>query len=539
MRGAGAAARAVERIGAAVFHVASFERREVRRNQVAPFTTATLQQEASRRLGFGVRRTMRLAQALYEGVELDGAAAGLITFMRTDSTALSKGARTAARNIVRERFGGAYLPARARTSRSGARHTQEAHEAIRPTDFSLAPESLAGRIGEDAAALYALVWQRAVASQMAAARVERARVELASEAGDVALAATGERTVFEGFLRVWREGVDEDGGAVERERPLPEMAQGERVFVAEARRERRSTRPPARYTEAGLVRRLEELGIGRPSTYAAIVGVLRERGYAVLYRRRFVPTERGRMVTAFLETWFARWVAEGFTTCMEADLDRVAGGEAAGEAVLGAFWGAFEEALGRAEGLKHEEVRAAIERALEVWLFGPAGQPEQRSCPSCAEGRLSLKFGRFGPFVGCARYPECRYTRPLARDPADDGAGPVALGTDPETGLALTLRTGRYGRYVQRGEDAESAQAARGTVPMGMEAHEITPEVARAVFALPRTVGTHPDTGKAILAGIGRYGPWLKHGAAYVALPEDEDVLTVGLNRAVMLVDTA
>ena len=539
LRGAETAQGAVERIGAGVFHVASFERGEVRRNPVLPFTTATLQQEASRRLGFGVRRTMRLAQALYEGVVLDGRAAGLITYMRTDSAALSKGAAAAARRVVRERFGADWLPSKARVVRSGARNSREAHEAIRPTDFSLAPESLAGRIGKDEAGLYALVWQRAVASQMAAARVERTRVELASEAGDIVLAATGERTVAQGFLRVWREGGDEDGGAVERERPLPEMDEGERAFVAEARRERRFTRPPPRYTEAGLVRRLEELGIGRPSTYASIVGVLRERGYAVLYRRRFVPTERGRVVTAFLETWFARWVAEGFTTRMEADLDRVAGGAVAGEAVLGAFWGDFEGALGHAGGLKREEVRAAVERALEVWLFGPAGQPEKRSCPSCAEGRLGLKFGRFGPFVGCARYPECRYTRPLARDPADDGAGPVALGTDPGNGLALTLRTGRYGRYVQRGEDGKDPQAARGTVPMGMEAHEITPEVASALLALPRTVGTHPETGKDILAGVGRYGPWLKHGAAYLPLPEDEDVLAVGLNRAVMLVDTA
>ena len=538
LRGAETAQRAVERIGVGVFHVASFERGEVRRNPVLPFTTATLQQEASRRLGFGVRRTMRLAQALYEGVVLDGRAAGLITYMRTDSAALSKGAAAAARKIVRERFGADWLPAKARTLRSGARNAREAHEAIRPTDFSLTPESLAGRIGEDVAGLYALVWQRAVASQMASARVERTRVELTSEAGDIQLAATGERTVFDGFLRVWREGGDEDG-AVETDRPLPEMDEGERAFVAEARRERRFTRAPARYTEAGLVHRLEELGIGRPSTYAAIVGVLRERGYAVLYRRRFVPTERGRVVTAFLETWFARWVAEGFTTRMEADLDRVAGGAVAGEVVLGAFWGDFEGALASAGGLKREEVRAAVERALEVWLFGPAGRPEKRSCPSCTEGRLGLKFGRFGPFVGCARYPECRYTRPLARDPADDGAGPVSLGADPETGLALTLRTGRYGRYVQRGEDGKDPEAARGTVPMGMEAHELTPEVARALLALPRTVGTHPETGKAILAGIGRYGPWLKHGATYLPLPEDEDVLTVGLNRAVMLVDTA
>ena len=315
------------------------------------------------------------------------------------------------------------------------------------------------------------------------------------------------------------------------------MAEGERVFVAEVRPQQRFTRPPPRYTEAGLVRRLEELGIGRPSTYASTVGVLRERGYAVLYRRRFVPTERGRVVTAFLEACFPHWVAYGFTGEMEADLDRVAEGAAAWKEVLHGFWGGFEGALEAAGGLKREEVRAAVERALETWLFGPPGQQEKRSCPSCGEGRLGLRFGRFGPFVGCGRYPECRYTRSLARDPADEGGGPVALGTDPGTGLALTLRSGRYGRYVQRGEAGKDAEAARGTVPMGMETHEITPEVARALLALPRTVGVHPETGRTILAGIGRYGPWLKHGAAYLPLSEDEDVLAIGLNRAVVLVD--
>ena len=537
--GAEAAARAVERIVAGVFRVAALEREEARRDPVPPFITSTLQQETSRRLGFGVRRTMRLAQTLYEGVELDGAAAGLITYMRTDSVAMAKSAATAARKVVRERFGADFLPAKARALRSRARKAQEGHEAIRPTDFSRTPESLAGRIAEDQANLYALIWQRAVASQMAAARLDRARVEIASESGDVALEATGSRIVFEGFLRVWREGGDEDGGALESERPLPEMAQDERAFVAEARPERRFTRPPRRYTEAGLVRRLEELGIGRPSTYASVVGVLRERGYAVLYRRRFVPTERGRVVTAFLETWFARWVADGFTGEMEADLDRVAGGAAAWKGVLRGFWGDFAGALERAGGLKREDVRAAVESALETWLFGPVGRAERRSCPACAGGTLTLKFGRYGPFVGCSRYPACRYTRPLARDPADDGAGSVALGNDPETGLALTLRSGRYGRYVQLGEDGKGPKAARGTVPMAMEAREITPEVARALLDLPRAVGTHPDTGKPILAGIGRYGPWLKHGAAYVPLPEDEDVLAIGLNRAVMLVDTA
>ena len=534
------AAQAAKRIRTGVFHVASVERGEVRRNPVPPFTTSTLQQEASRALGFGVRKTMQIAQTLYEGVDLDGETAGLITYMRTDSVALSKSATAAARKIVRAGFGPDYLPPKARVFRSRARNSQEAHEAIRPTDLARTPESLAGRLDEDAAGLYALVWKRAVASQMTPARLDRVRVELESETGDIVLAATGARTVFDGFFRVYREGRDEDGACVESEDPLPAMAQGERAFVTEVRPEQRFTRPAPRYTEAGLVRRLEELGIGRPSTYAAIVGVLRERGYVVLYRRRFVPTERGRVVTAFLETYFARWVAYGFTTELEADLDRVAEGATAGTGVLRSFWGAFEGALERAGGLKRDEVRAAVERALEVWLFGAGGQPEKRACPSCAEGELCLKLGRYGPFVGCSGYPDCRYSRPLATDPADDAGGrePVALGADPDTGLALTLRRGRYGRYVQRGEVGKDPQAARGTVPMGMEAHEITPEVARALLALPRTVGVHPDTGKTILAGIGRYGPWLKHGATYVSLHEDEDVLGVGLNRAVMLVDT-
>ena len=526
--GAGAAAaRAVERIGAAVFRVSVLKRDEVRCDPVAPFTTSTLQQEASRRLGFGVRRTMCLAQALYEGVELDGRAAGLITYMRTDGAALSKGAADAARRIVRERFGAKWLPAKARVVRSRAQRPRGARG--HPADGLLPYTGVRRRAHRPGRG-------GALRAHLAARRGEPdGRGEVRPGAGRARLGERGHRA--RGHGRADR--VRRVPAGMARGRRRGRRRGGERAFVAEAQRERRFTRAPARYTEAGLVRRLEELGIGRPSTYAAIVGVLRERGYAVLYRRRFVPTERGRVVTAFLETWFARWVAEGFTTRMEADLDRVAGGAVAGEAVLGAFWGDFDEALERAGGLKREEVRAAVERALEVWLFGPPGQSEKRSCPSCAEGRLGLKFGRFGPFVGCARYPECRYTRPLARDPADDGDGPVALGTDPETGLALTLRTGRYGRYVQRGEVGKDPRAARGTVPMGMEAHEITPEVARALLALPRTVGTHPETGKDILAGIGRYGPWLKHGAAYVALPEDEDVLTVGLNRAVMLVDTA
>ena len=497
--GTGARAEeAARRIREGAFEVAKLERDTVRRNPVPPFTTATLQQEASRRLGFGVRKTMQLAQALFEGVALDGETTGLVTYMRTDSVALSKGAVSAARKIVRERFGKDYLPRKARVFRSRARNAQEAHEAIRPTDLARTPEALEGRLGEDQAALYALVWRRAVASQMAAARLDRVRVALATAGGDVVLAASGSTTRFDGFLRVYREEGGEEGAGTGPERALPAMAEGERAFVTEARSAQRFTRPPSRYTEADLVGQLEELGIGRPSTYAVIVGVLRERGYAVLYRRRFVPTERGRVVTAF-------------------------------------FAGAVEAA----RELRREDIRDALGSALERYLFAAAGEPVERACPACADGELMLKLGRFGPFVSCTSFPDCRHSRPLSGDPAEreEARRPVVLGADPETGLALTLRRGRYGRYIQRGDDEGKTKALRRTVPASMEADEITPELARALLALPRIVGVHPETGKTIRAGIGRYGAWLKHGATYVPLPDDEDVLAVGLNRAVALVD--
>ena len=540
LRSAALAERAARRLREGVFRVAALERDELKRNPVPPFTTSTLQQEASRQLGFGVRKTAHLAQTLYDGVELDGETEGLVTYVRTDSVTMSKAAIAAARKLIRARFGADYLPRNPRVFRTRTHNTQEAHEAIRPTDLARTPETVEGRLGADEAALYALVWRRAVASQMAAARLDRVRVELASESGDLVLAASGSQTLFDGFLRVYREGRDEDGGDDERERALPAMATGERAFVTEVRSERRSTRPPPRYTEASLVRRLEELGIGRPSTYASIVDVLRERGYVLLYRRRFVPTERGRIGAAFLEAYFEPWIAYGFTTELEADLDRVAEGAMAYEGVLGSFWGAFEPALGTAAGLKRDEVRATVESALERYIFAaPPGRPVERACPSCADGRLRLKFGRHGPFIGCPNYPECRYSRPLGVNPADADQWhePVPLGTDPESGQALTLRRGRYGHYVQLGENEGEERAPRGTVPMGMEPREITPEVARALLAMPRRVGVHPDTGKTILAGIGLYGSWLKHGAIYMPLPDDEDVLAIGLNRAVALVD--
>ena len=524
------------RIRAAAFTVASVERATVRRKPTPPFTTATLQQEAARKLGFGIRRTMEIAQVLYEGVELGAETEGLITYMRTDGVALSKTALGAARRTVGTMFGKAYLPAKPRIFRSRRAGVHEAHEAIRPTDFARTPEAVEDRLDGDAARLYALVWRRALASQMARARFDRVDVELASAAGDMVLGASGQAMAFDGYLRLYGDGGEDsrgDGG----DGQVPELVPGEAVRIRAVRTERRATQAPARYTEAGLVRRLEELGIGRPSTYAAIVGVLQERQYVALMNRQFVPLERGRVVTAFLERFFETWVDYRFTAGLEADLDRVAAGAAVRDEMLGDFWAGFHGALREVGALERRTVVAAIETALAQFIYGPDGDGGRRRCPACGAGELGVRIGRRGLFVGCGRWPECGYRRPLAAVAGDDGyTGPKPLGDDPGAGIAVTLRRGPYGWYVQRGDGFAGAKPERASVPRAMEPEEVTLDAALALLALPREVGLHPASGGPILAGIGRYGPWLRHGHIYAAIPDDDDVLTIGLNRAVHLI---
>ena len=535
-----AADAAVRRIREAVFAVASVERRTVRRRPTPPFTTSTLQQEASRRLDLGIERTMEIAQALYEGIDLGGDWVGLITYMRTDSRALSKEAVRAARRSIASAFGGDCLPAKPRVFRSGARNAREAHEAIRPTDFSRTPDSLAGRLDPEAAGLYGLIRNRALASQMAQARFERVEAALASAAGDIVLEATGSRLAFDGFLRAYRagdggaDGAGDGGPALEEDadRPLPALEAGQAVRIRAVRAVRRQTLPPHRYTEAGLVRRLEELGIGRPSTWAAIVGVLQDRQYVVLAGGHFVPLERGRVATAFLEAFFGPWVEYGYTAGLETGLDRVAGGALAWKRMLGGFWGDFRAALEAVGALGRPVVVAAIEDALGDYIYGPGEGGERRRCPACRSGTLGLKSSRHGLFVGCRDWPACGYRRSLGQR-SEDYTAPKALGQDPGSGLPVTLRHGPHGWYVQRGDGA--AKPRRMSVPDGMAAEEIALDDALALLALPREVGLHPETGEPVLAGIGRYGPWLRHGATYAALAHDDDVLAVGLNRAVAL----
>ena len=529
---------AAKRIAGARFAVSSVERGTLRRQPLPPFTTATLQQEAARRLGFGIGETMAVAQRLYEGVDLGDETAGLVTYMRTDSTAMATTAVAQARTIVRRAFGDGYVPAKPHVHRSRARHVQEAHEAIRPTDFERTPEDLGGRLDRAAVQLYGLIRDRALASQMPAARFDRVRLEIASEAGDIVLEASGSSLAFDGHLRVRDGDGDEDAGGGDP--ALAALETGTRVSAAPAPPERQVTQPPPRYTEAGLVRRLDELGIGRPSTWAAILAVLQEREYALLHQRRFVPTERGRVVTAFLEGFFGRWVEYGFTAAMETDLDRIAGGSLAWRGMLKRFWDGFRPALEEAGTLERAAIRKAVEDRLEGFLFG--SDSGHRRCPSCGDGELELRLGRHGPFVGCAGYPECGYRRRLSAAGDDGYTGPRELGTDPESGLAVTLRRGPAGWYVQRGDGKSAGAGAAGgkpermSLPASMEPETVDLDLARRLLALPRIVGPHPGTGEPIRAGIGRYGPWLRHEDSYAAIPADEDVLAIGINRAVALV---
>ncbi len=539
-----AAARdAARRIREARFRAVAVERDTLHRPPNPPFATATLQMAAFRRLGLGVGETMAIAQRLYEGVDLGAETTGLITYPRTDSTAMAGAAVAQARAAIAERFGADCVPARPRTFRAkrirpGARNAQEAHEAIRPTGFGRTPESVARHLDRDAAGLYGLIWRRALASQMAAARVERVHIELAGEDGAVALVAECSAMVFDGHFRL-RAMEREDAGDAVADRDLPVFEAGEAVTVCAVRAERHVAAPPPRHTEAGLVRRLEEHGIGRPSTWAAILAVLQARGYAVLHERRLLPTERGRVLTAFLEHGFGRWMDTGFTAAMEDDLDRIAAGALARQGMLEGFWGPFEAALGEAGGLTRKTVRAAIEDRLDAYLFGPDGaEPMRRRCPACGGDTLELKLSRYGPFVGCADYPDCAYRRSLGAAAAkEDGyAGPRALGADPDTGMAVTLRRGPTGWYVQRGERAGKEKPDRMSLPPSLEPDDIDLGLALRLLALPRRVGLHPETGEPILAGIGRYGPWVRHAGTYAAIPDGEDVLGVGINRAVALI---
>jgi DNA topoisomerase-1 len=502
------------------------EAKPTSRNPAPPFMTSTLQQEASRKFGFGARATMAAAQRLYE--------AGLITYMRTDGIDMAPEAVHAARDAIGNRYGANYVPKSPRMYKNKAKNAQEAHECIRPTDMALAPDAV--RLSEpDQRKLYDLIWKRTLASQMEAARIERTTVEIASADGAVGLRATGQVILFDGFLKVYEEGRDDSAG--EDDRRLPQIMQGEAVEKASVTPEQHFTQPPPRYTEATLVKRMEELGIGRPSTYASIVTTIQDRGYVRKDKNRLFPEDKGRLVTAFLVNYFRRYVEYDFTAGLEEELDDISAGERAWKDVLDRFWRDFSAALAETADLRIGEVLEKIDEVLGPHLY-PAREDggDPRLCPLCGQGRLNLKTARSGgAFIGCSNYPECRFTRPLSAPGGEDEAiGPDGklLGHDGDD--PITLRTGRFGPYVQRGDATEAQpKPPRASLPKGWAPDDIDLERALMLLSLPRAIGPHPDDGEPVEAGIGRYGPYVKHGRTYASLPEVDEVFTVGMNRAV------
>jgi DNA topoisomerase-1 len=525
------AGRAVAAIQAQKFSVGSVEAKPVKRNPAPPFKTSTLQQEASRKLGFNAKRTMQVAQGLYEGTDIDGETVGLITYMRTDGITMVPEAINEARDLIGKKYGARYVPSSARAYANNNTTAQEAHEAVRPTSFTRTPDEVARYIDADAARLYELIWKRAVASQMESAEQERTTVDVLSADKKITLRATGTVTLFDGFLTLYLEGQDDEND--EDGSRLPKLAAGDATRIEKVNPAQHFTEPPPRYSEASLVKKLEELGIGRPSTYASIISTLRDRAYVRMDRQRFMPEDKGRLVTTFLNSFFHRYVAYDFTADLEEKLDEVSDGKLDWKQLLRDFWKDFSATVGETKELKISQVIDELDHVLSPHIFPPGEDGvDPRKCPACENGRLNLKLGRFGAFVGCTNYPDCKFTRQIGAKPGEGDAGPQDIGVDPATGEKITLRTGRFGPYVQLGE---GDKPKRSGIPKGTDKSDVDLEMALKLLALPREVGLHPEDGKKITANFGRFGPYVAHNGIYASLDSPEDVFEIGLNRAVTL----
>ena len=545
-----AAAAAIKAaIQGGAFRVVSLEKKAVKRNPFAPFATSTLQMDASRKLGFTAKQTMQIAQRLYEGVDLGGETVGLITYMRTDGVTIVPEAISAIRSHIASDLGQRYVAPFVREYTTKAKNAQEAHEAIRPTDVSRTPQSVSRHLDKDQARLYELVWKRAVASQMASAELEQTSADIEVKGRDGKIynfRATGSVLKFDGFLKVYEEGRDdrvltiekgkEDRSDEEDSRRLPELNEGDTVTERALATDQHFTQPPPRFSEATLVKRMEELGIGRPSTYASTLAVLQDRDYVRTEKKRLVPEDKGRLVIAFLESFFKKYVEFDFTADLEERLDLISSGELEYKQVLRDFWRDFMSAIDSIKDLRVGEVLEALNEMLGPHVF-PAKEDgsDPRACPKCGTGRLSLKIsGKSGAFIGCGNYPECKYTRQLSGESVGAGSD-RELGFDPDTGLPVLVKSGRFGLYLQLGEGEGDEKPKRSSIPKGIDAATVDLEKALQLLNLPREVGIHPETGTPITAGLGRFGPFIQHDGTYANVESIEDVFSIGLNRAVTL----
>ena len=525
---------ALEDIKKSKFNISKIELKRVKRNPLPPFTTSTLQQEASNKLGFSASRTMRVAQKLYEGINIGSETSGLITYMRTDGVQLSSQAIEEIRNEITNRHGENYIPQKPRVYKSKAANAQEAHEAIRPTLISRDPESISQFLDSDQNKLYKLIWKRTISSQMQSAELDETAADIANQDQTIIFRANGSQVIFPGFY-IYRDREDD--------RLLPKLIENEKVDLNDVKSEQHFTQPPPRYTDASLIKKMEELGIGRPSTYASILQVLVNRSYVEKEKGRHIPQERGRILTAFLNNFFGKYIEYDFTADLEKQLDKVSDGKLNYKILLKEFWDGFKPHLNKMSELEREKILEALEKELAE-LFFPSddiknGTPN-RQCPTCSNGNLGLELGKYGAFLGCSNYPECKFTKQIASNqdenndnenfiPGNDGV----LGIDPATGLNVLIKKGPYGIYLQLGDEKKPK---RISIPRLVSAKDINLEKALAFLSLPRLIGQHPESGQDISSGIGRYGPYLKYDINFISLPADETVINLGLNHAVVLI---
>ena len=536
----------VAKINNSTFEVGKIEKKRVKRNPIPPFTTSSLQQEASRKLGFSAFKTMRIAQKLYEGIKLNNETSGLITYMRTDGVQIGNEAIKNVRDKISTDYGDKFLPSSPRIYKSKAANAQEAHEAIRPTNFDLDPQSMQSFLDADQFKLYELIWKRTISSQMESASLDKTSIDILSNDQKIIFRTNGSQIIFPGFLKVYKEGIDNinennNDSDNDENKIIPPLNEKDKVKLVSSKEEQHFTQPPPRFTDASLVKRMEELGIGRPSTYASILKVLVDRNYVKKEGSKHIPEERGRILTAFLSNFFGKYIQYDFTAELEKNLDMVSDGKLNYKNLLQDFWNDFKLHLDKMSELERNEILKTLENELEDLFFSDdeeKGKPS-RICPKCTNGTMGLQLGKYGAFIGCSNYPECKYTKQIAKNDQNDTEFDATvigedgiLGTDPETNENIYIKKGPYGVYIQKGDQKKPK---RISIPKLIDPNNVDLIKALSLLSLPRIIGQHPDTNQDITANIGRFGPYLKHGVSSASLPADETILNIGLNHAVVL----